>query len=162
DDPLATQGTWAKGINASGQIVGYYRDEVGYHAFLYSNGSYLTLDDPSAANGTFAQGINDLGQIVGYYSDSSFNSHPFIGDPVPVSITWISIADGSWNDSSNWSTGTVPGRTDNAVLSGGSPYTVTIVTSVTANSLACSNGATAVVSGGGSLTLINGIEAGAA
>jgi probable HAF family extracellular repeat protein len=68
DDPSAGSGvfifggTYATGINASGQIVGYYNDSSGAsHAFLYSGGSnvahgfldsggtYTTIDDPSAA-----------------------------------------------------------------------------------------------------------------
>jgi probable HAF family extracellular repeat protein len=40
DDPLATNGTFAWGINASGQIVGSYGDaSIFYHGFLYSGGS---------------------------------------------------------------------------------------------------------------------------
>jgi probable HAF family extracellular repeat protein len=39
-DPNATGGTVAFGINASGQIVGYYFDGSGIgHGFLYINGS---------------------------------------------------------------------------------------------------------------------------
>jgi probable HAF family extracellular repeat protein len=61
-----------------GQIVGRYSDANGSHGFLYSNGTYTTLDDPLAANGTQAFGINDSGQIVGYYSDASFTEHGFL------------------------------------------------------------------------------------
>ena len=64
DDPLASQGSLAFGINAAGQIVGYYFDNSHAHGFLRSGGIYTTLDDPLAAN-TFAMGINDAGQIVG-------------------------------------------------------------------------------------------------
>jgi probable HAF family extracellular repeat protein len=50
DDPLATNGTFAWGINASGQIVGSYGDaSIFYHGFLYSGGSYTTLDGPCPA-----------------------------------------------------------------------------------------------------------------
>jgi probable HAF family extracellular repeat protein len=63
DDPLAgngaafggaAQGTYATGINAAGQIVGYYLDSNGIeHGFLYNpNGAtYTTLDDPLANQG---------------------------------------------------------------------------------------------------------------
>jgi probable HAF family extracellular repeat protein len=75
DDPSATNGTVAMGINDWGQIVGYY-SVVGlsWHGFIYSNGVYTSIDDPfdgpSTGNlgGTFAGGINASGQIVGYYN----------------------------------------------------------------------------------------------
>ena len=75
----------ATGINNSGQIVGYYDDSSGNsHGFLYSNGTWTTLDDPLATKGTEAVGINDSGQIVGNYADSSGNG--FLA-AVPTSIT---------------------------------------------------------------------------
>ena len=80
DDPSANNNTQAFGINASGQIVGEYIDASNHtHGFLYSNGTYTTLDDPSASatGGTVALGINDLGQIVGNYGDAS-GGHGFL------------------------------------------------------------------------------------
>ena len=49
DDPKAGNGTYAYGINVSGQVVGYYLDYIGggIHGFLYSGGTYTTLDDPA-------------------------------------------------------------------------------------------------------------------
>src|SRR5436190_773507 len=75
DDPLATAGTFAYGINATGQVVGFYGNNSGSHGFLYSGGSYTTLDDPLGINAlvsttTRAYGINDAGQIVGSYDDA--------------------------------------------------------------------------------------------
>jgi len=45
----SSQGTiatdaWA--INGSSQIVGYYQNASGVHGFLYSGGTYTTLNDP--------------------------------------------------------------------------------------------------------------------
>src|SRR5262249_57246583 len=77
DDPLAVMGTFAQGINASGQIVGSYVNNGG-HGFLLSGGTYTTLDDPVATQSTSAQGINSAGQIVGYYGDSNFINHGFL------------------------------------------------------------------------------------
>jgi probable HAF family extracellular repeat protein len=79
DDPLASgPTTTADGINGSGQIVGGYFDSSFHgHGFLYSNGTYTTLDDPMASQSTFASGINDAGQIVGQYSDATGN-HGFL------------------------------------------------------------------------------------
>src|SRR5436190_1788450 len=77
DDPLATTGTSALGINDMGQIVGTYSNATGKHGFLLSGGTYTTLDDPLATAGTIAYGINDLGQIVGTYNDAS-GIHTFL------------------------------------------------------------------------------------
>jgi probable HAF family extracellular repeat protein len=107
DDPFANNpsvssgtanGTVATGMNDKGQIVGYYYDsnERG-HGFLYSHGSYTTLDDPLGTNGTFATDINDKGQIVGYYYDNLHNQHGFLydgrnyttlDDPVGINSTY--------------------------------------------------------------------------
>src|SRR5262249_12051181 len=78
DDPNGINGTWPFGINASGQVVGYYWDtNFVSHGFLLSGGQYTTLDAPNAIY-TFPTGINDHGQIVGQYYDASFNSHGFL------------------------------------------------------------------------------------
>jgi probable HAF family extracellular repeat protein len=99
DDPLGPGETIATGLNDRGQVVGYYSALIGpntsgafiisgQHAFLYSDGSYLTIDDPLATQGTFAYGINNAGQIVGYYADGSgaygFIATPISGVPGPV------------------------------------------------------------------------------
>jgi probable HAF family extracellular repeat protein len=63
--------TAANGINAMGQIVGYYANAGGTHGFLLSDGTYTSLDDPLASSGTLALGINAGGQIVGQYATSS-------------------------------------------------------------------------------------------
>ena len=73
------------GINATGQIVGSYRDASGaLHGFLYNPSgifnTYTTLDDPLATNGTFASGINDMGQIVGtYFTNTGVHSLLYSG-----------------------------------------------------------------------------------
>jgi probable HAF family extracellular repeat protein len=86
-DPSASgEGTVARDINDSGQIVRtYYGSGNVAHGFLYSNGTWTTLDDPLATTGnvsfvgTDASGINDSGQIVGWYFDSSLLiSHGFL------------------------------------------------------------------------------------
>ena len=53
------------------------------HGFVYSGGSYTTLDDPAAGTGTFAQGtlaqgINNAGTVVGNYFDAAGVSHGFL------------------------------------------------------------------------------------
>jgi probable HAF family extracellular repeat protein len=67
-DPLGIH-TEALGINNSGQIVGFYQSsDLVPHGFVYSNGTYTTLDVPvPGTRFTEATGINDAGQIVGVY-----------------------------------------------------------------------------------------------
>src|SRR5712691_1756464 len=92
DDPMASNlpmahnlsGTYAQSINAAGQVVGYYYDSNQIaHGFLYSGGTYTTLDDPLEVHfftlaGTFAQGINAAGQVVGVYYDSVLAPQGFL------------------------------------------------------------------------------------
>jgi probable HAF family extracellular repeat protein len=83
DDPLAagdaSGGTFPSGINAKGQIVGFYFNATGTHGFLLSGGTYTTIDVPFGSPGsTFANGINDIGQIVGQYEDANFHTHGFL------------------------------------------------------------------------------------
>jgi probable HAF family extracellular repeat protein len=71
DDPNATNGTNAWRINDSGQIVGFYDNPTIRHGFVYSDGTFTTVDDSSAKQ-TQLFGINDAGQIVGYSEFRSF------------------------------------------------------------------------------------------
>jgi probable HAF family extracellular repeat protein len=75
---------WVTGINASGQIVGYYQDNntsagtYTTHGFLDIGGSFTRLDDPVGNNQTHFTGINAGGQIVGWYDDSRGIAHGFL------------------------------------------------------------------------------------
>jgi len=64
-NPASATDAQARGINASGQIVGLTFGGNA-HGFLYSGGTYMTVDVPGALS-TEADGINDLGHIVGTY-----------------------------------------------------------------------------------------------
>ena len=81
NDPSAPSYTAGAGINASGEIVGYYIDGSGNeYGFLY-NGTWTKLDDSSeggGVNGTQAFGVNASGEIVGVYEDSSNVYHGFL------------------------------------------------------------------------------------
>jgi len=71
------------GINDAGQIVGDYVDGGRSLGFLYSGGTYTTINDPLATSrndvvtSTHAAGINDAGVIVGYYYDDNLVAHGF-------------------------------------------------------------------------------------
>jgi uncharacterized membrane protein len=86
DAPTGTLGTFARGINASGQIVGDYRNGIGNgdHGFLLSGGTYTTLD-PTGSTRTQAFGINASGQVVGFYND-------FVGTVSTASSTTLTTA----------------------------------------------------------------------
>src|SRR5262249_41268609 len=71
--------TVAQGIDAAGNIAGYFEDNTGgTHGFLYSNGSYTILDAPGALPGkTTVAAMEAGGKIVGFY-DSGTNEFGFI------------------------------------------------------------------------------------
>jgi probable HAF family extracellular repeat protein len=85
EDPAAppipgasVSGTAVLDINARGQIVGYYNDSTGFfHGFVYSGGTFTTLDNPLGVGGTSLTGINDAGEIVGLYGDD-VGTHGFL------------------------------------------------------------------------------------
>jgi len=73
--------TLARGINASGQIVGNYTDDRDHGFLLDVDGSYTTVNFPSA-RWTEAAGINNSGQIVGSYYDYDAGAwHAFLATP---------------------------------------------------------------------------------
>jgi len=86
NDPLATDGTLAHGINGLGQIVGQYsNNNTGINGFLLSGGTYTTIADPLATQHlTEAFGINDAGQIVGIYVTAPNGDHGFLYNPPTV------------------------------------------------------------------------------
>ncbi|MGD0932611.1 MAG: hypothetical protein ABR902_18340, partial [Candidatus Korobacteraceae bacterium] len=57
--------TIPEAVNDHGAVVGYYLDTQygNYHGFLYSGGTYTTIDDPAGT--TFPEGINNAGVITG-------------------------------------------------------------------------------------------------
>jgi len=81
DFPGAENGTVARGINASGLIVGGYDLAPGMifsHGFLRMvDGTYETIDFPGAVFSQ-AQDINDPGDIVGRYDDADGIRHGYL------------------------------------------------------------------------------------
>lgn len=65
---VATQ-TSARGINAQGDIVGFYVAAGRQRGFLLRNGTYSSLEFPvPGVRATIANGINARGEIVGQYT----------------------------------------------------------------------------------------------
>jgi probable HAF family extracellular repeat protein len=77
-DPPGTSYSGAYGINAAGEIVGFYLDDNGgTHGYLLSQGQFSTIDPPGT---TFSSttGINPAGEIVGVYTDAAFGAHGYL------------------------------------------------------------------------------------
>ena len=74
-------------INDQGVIVGWFVHDVeepdgGAHGFVRSGDGLFTIDVPGSS-ATFIRGINNGGYIVGTFIDLNFESHSFLGTPVP-------------------------------------------------------------------------------
>jgi len=70
--------TRSNGINARGDIVGFYTDFEGVtHGYLRHNGDFVTIDVPGAKF-TTAFSVNARGDIVGRYIDADDNSHGYL------------------------------------------------------------------------------------
>lgn len=77
--------TNAQGINAPGDIVGFYVDKTNKrsHGFLLEDGAFTTIDYPNAVY-TDARGINARGEIVGSYrmaGEPPVNFHGYLRSP---------------------------------------------------------------------------------
>ena len=132
----------AIGINASGQVVGWaYTSDSSTHAALWTNGASLPID----LNGVIATntgwvligayGINDAGEIVGY-GIFGVDRHAFALIPIPQNTstnTWISVLDGKWETSTNWSNGSAPSLADSAETITNENTKTVAIDSVTAN-----------------------------
>src|SRR5438874_10638112 len=70
--------TLALGINARGDVVGFYDDKNGAtHGFWLRKGTFLTIDFPSALS-TLARAINARGDIVGTSTDAAGVDHGYL------------------------------------------------------------------------------------
>ena len=91
-DVPGASSTEALGINNAGQIVGFFKDNIGsgQHGFLYDRGTFTTIDVPGAA-ATIPFGINNAGQIVGDFVDNA-GLHGFLYDRGTPSRLSMSLA----------------------------------------------------------------------
>jgi probable HAF family extracellular repeat protein/VCBS repeat-containing protein len=85
-DPAGpTNETSLTGINASGQVIGFYYNNDGVQqGFIYSNGTYTTIDPAGPTVVTVVTGINNSGQVVGYYINNDGVEEGFVASPVPT------------------------------------------------------------------------------
>lgn len=112
-------GTSAYGINNAGQVVGLTSFSGGANVFIYSGGSYTSLNlpfvpGPGSAGGAavgWGTGINDVGQITGVYNQfNRFNGFvergglyttifvPGSSSTLPGGINNIGDVVGNYND----------------------------------------------------------------
>lgn len=70
--------TYLNGINAFGELVGYYWVRPEEFAFKNSAGNYFFLNYPSDAYVVRPFGINSIGDIVGIYSTNDARDHGFL------------------------------------------------------------------------------------
>ena len=70
-----------------------------------------------------------------------------------TAISWKNAVNGDWNNSSNWSTNTVPGSGDAVTISASGPYIVSISSADVASSLTFTSAAAALLETAGSLTM---------
>jgi len=82
DAPGATAGTDATGINAAGEIVGYFvAPGLKAHGYLRTSGSAFTTIDPPSAKEARAYQINAAGKIVGEFRDVGGKQRGYIAGP---------------------------------------------------------------------------------
>jgi len=76
---LAGHESLAYGINSSGEVVGYYGDNLNANigAFLYSGGAVQDIGS-FGGDRTWAFGINDSGQVVGFSQTADERAHAFL------------------------------------------------------------------------------------
>jgi uncharacterized membrane protein len=94
-------GTIARGINDSGDVVGWYivltnpnTFAIAVHAFLLSKGVYTSFDVTGAA-ATIANGINEQGEIAGSYTNDPVTINSLLGDRFLNSRGYVRSADGT-------------------------------------------------------------------
>ena len=89
---------------------------------------------------------------------------------VPATITWINSGSGNWDTAANWSTGSIPGSSDDAVINTAAAATITIqggdslavhsLTTSATDALALTGGSLSLAANsslGGNLTISNGL-----
>src|SRR5208282_6745383 len=72
-------------------------------------------------------------------------------------VSWKNAVSGNWTVAANWSTGAVPGASDDATIGLSGSYTVSITSPITVGSIAVSDGvATLSVNDSGQIVTVTG------
>ena len=77
---LGGTASWATGINASGQVVGwsFTAGDAAQHAFITTIGGPMTDLGTLGGTQSYAKGINASGNVVGYANINGESPHAFI------------------------------------------------------------------------------------
>jgi hypothetical protein len=70
-EPAPGASTTPTGINARGDVVGFFVSGEHIHGFFWSKGKYTVIDVPGAQH-TFISGLNDRGDLVGQTETDGF------------------------------------------------------------------------------------------
>jgi hypothetical protein len=73
--------TYARGINKSGEISGFYTTTAGVTSGFEKTGSKYTSFSYPKSVASLAYHLNDSGQIAGWYEDSAGAFHGFVATP---------------------------------------------------------------------------------
>jgi len=75
--------TQLMGINARGDVVGFYQDPTDFilRGFVLHGGRFERVGPADAANGSYPYRITDDGRVVGYYMDANWRSIGFVATP---------------------------------------------------------------------------------
>jgi hypothetical protein len=117
------------------------------------NGNFATETFPSLAEGLFLDPVLDITSLTLITTNVSaplpLGSSP--GSTLAGTVYWINPDGGNWSTASNWSTGRVPGATDDVVID--VPNSVIITHSSGADTIQSLRSENALVLSGGSLNL---------
>ena len=115
--------SYANCINNNAQIVGFSGGPYGEapHAVLWNGAGPIqdlnSLIDPSSGWVlTIAYALNDKGQIVGEGTHNGV-TRAFLLNPTGSQCAWNGVVGTSWANAGNWDGGSVPGATDDVILS---------------------------------------------
>jgi hypothetical protein len=90
DDPLATNGTTAYGIDGSNIVGEYIGGNNSYEGFLYNGSTYTTFDDSLAVDTT----LTDISgnNVVGYISGGGIGTEGFtVSVPEPALASLVGM-----------------------------------------------------------------------
>ncbi len=77
-NPPGSSNTESVGITDTGEIFGTYIDDYNrQHGFIYTNGTFTTIDAVLETDGTLIDGVNDAGVIWGTYVTDLIGLQPY-------------------------------------------------------------------------------------
>jgi uncharacterized delta-60 repeat protein len=155
---IVAVGTVNDGLNMEFGVVRYNADGTLDPTFGAGGKVFTSFTNTDEAYGV---GLQQDGKIVvaGYAGSQSQNSNfavaRYLGDAVAHHVSWINASGGDWDTASNWSTGRVPGASDDVTIDVSSAIIVTHSKNVadSVHSLTVGNTNDSLTLSGGSLSV---------